>query len=306
MPSELKLIQTNTFTGGMSSDLAEEHMPADMYRYMLNCEVLSSDEGSMGVVKNPKGNVIVSVNLPAGINKTIGAVNDEESNSFYYAVWNSDGYHTWFRFNSIDKTIIKIIQCRTDTGDIDIFNWNEKELILHANVVKNNLLYWSYKGHPPRKINISKALDKSEEGYGSVIQEEYTRAYKRTAIFAPEPEYITDETKKFNRLYGFQFKFAVRFIYDDGEKSNWSNWSIVPLPDEEYFTGTKGVPLKNNGIAIRFELGSYIVDKVELAMLTTNKEGGTLNWSSVVVLDKRHLGIRNESYYEYRFVNEGS
>lgn len=304
MPSELKILQTNTFDGGMTSDLAAEAIPTNMYRYMLNCSVLSSADGDKLVVSNVRGNSEVFYALPVGVNRVIGAALDEETNNLYYAVWNSEGYHSWYRFNSVDRSVVKVLQLRTDTDDSDIWGWNENVLILHANVIDNNKLYWVMQDQPARKFNIDKALDKSSTGYGVDIKEEYTRAYKKTALFAPTAVYFTDTTKKFNRLYGSQFKFAVRFFYDDGEKSNVSDWSMVPKPDNEQFTGTLGVPLTNNGINVTFETGSEIVTHIEVLMMRTNPEGGVLNWVSVIVLNKSEENISSNATFTYKFYND--
>src|SRR5690606_25901641 len=100
--------------------------------------------------------------------------------------------------------------------------------------------------------------------------EEYTRAYKRTASYPPRAEYFTDTNRKYNRVYGRQFKFATRYIYDDGEISNWSSFSSVPLPDFERFSGSLSVPLTNNGINIYINTCGFLVKRVEIAMMSSN------------------------------------
>src|SRR5690606_36765244 len=178
MPSNLKVIQSHNFSGGMTSDLAPEVMEANQYRYMLNCNVLSTSEGNVGILTNGKGTIEITVPLPDGLNKGMGWGDDEETNTLYFAVYNSLGYHVWYRYNSIDNAVIKIMECITDTGGTDIFGWSEIDRILHINIIENNLLYWtviSDNEHPARKINIFKALDRTPTGYNGVITEEYTR-----------------------------------------------------------------------------------------------------------------------------------
>lgn len=309
MPSNLKVIQSHNFSGGMTSDLAPEVMEANQYRYMLNCNVLSTSEGNVGILTNVKGTVEIPVPLPDGLNKTIGWCADEEKNNLYFFVYNSDGYHGIYRYNSVDNAVIKVMECITDTGGVDIFRWKERDLILHANIVENNLLYWCVRGeerHPARKIDISKTLDKSESGYGLTILEDWTRAYKRTLPFPPVPEYFTDDTKKYNRLYGYLFKFCARYIYDNGEVSNWSDHSIVSTPDLENFSGEGSIPLRNNGIRVLVDTGGKLVEKVEIAVMSTNKDGGTLPWMSVTVIDKRQESISDNTQYEYNFYNDTS
>ena len=309
MPSPLKDIYTQLFTGGMDSDTAPEQMPNDRYRYMLNCNVFDSVGGNMGVVTNVKGNVNIPVPLPAGRCKTIGWASDEEKNNMYFFVWNINGYHGIYRFNLVDRAVIKVMECITDTGGVDIFGWEERDLILSANVIGNELLYWTTRGdnrHPARKINISKALDRSLTGYNGTIKEEYTRAYKRTASYPPRADYFTDTNRKYNRLYGRQFKFATRYIYDDGEQSNWSSFSSVPLPDFERFSGSLSVPLENNGINIYINTGGFLVKQIEIAMMSTNPDGGVFNWVTIDTVDKEQLDLGDNSEYIYAFYNDSS
>lgn len=306
MNSNLKEKHITVFTGGMNTDLSPAMMPPDKYVYMLNCNVTSSSDGNMGIVTNTKGNIQIDVNLPAGENKTIGVVLDEERNKFYFAMWNSTGYHTWYMFDAVSLSATIVMQCITDTGGIDIFNWKKTDLILHGNIVSNKLLSWSMKDHPARKINVEKAMEKSDTGYGSVILEEYTRAYKKTADFPPYARYFTDDLVKFNHVYGSLYQFAVRFYYDDGEISVFSDFSSVAIPPEENVTGTQGIPLTNNAIAVTFLTGGMLVRKIELAMRKNSYEGGVTDFVSIIVFDKDSLGIDNNSEYTYNFYNDNT
>lgn len=306
MNSNQKNKFTNTFTGLMNTDLAQELMSPDKYAYMLNCNITSSSEGNLGIVTNTKGDVAILVDLPEGENKTLGITLDEENNRFFFPVWNSRGYHTWYMFDAVSLGVSIILQCITDTGGVDIFNWKRSDIILHSNVIGKDKLYWSMTGHPARKFNIDKAIDKSLLGYGDVIKEDYTRAYKKTADYPPTASYFTDSNTKFNFLYGKLFKFAVRFIYDDREYSVFSDYSVVPTPSIENVSGVDGVPLENNAIAVNFLTGGMTVKKIELVMQMTNVEGGVRDWVSIEVLDKEVLGISDNSEYTYNFYNDNT
>lgn len=306
MPSPQKKVDLHTFTEGINTVVAKELMPANQAKYILNCNILSTANGDVGIVTNIKGNKQISFTLPDGDNECIGSAVDEESNNFYFAIRNSNNYHTWYRYNSVDRSVIVVLQSLTDSNDEPLWYWTDGELILHADIVGNNLLYWTIRYDTPRKFNIGKALDKSTNGYGVTVLQDYTRAYKRTANLAPKSEYFSDTTKSFNRLYGFQFKFATRFIYDDNEKSNWSDYSNVPYPNKEPITGINSVPTDNNGIKITVETGSDIVNMIEIGMLQTNPEGGTYQWVSIALLDKKKLLISSNSNYIYNFYNDGS
>lgn len=309
--AEIKNFAT-TLNGGMDSDTANEHLQAGRIRYALNCIVSSSSEGEEGVVTNPKGNVLISVELPEGENKTIGAVADEENNRFFYAVWNSNGYHSWFQYDSVSNAITRIIQSKFDSNGEDIFGWEKTDLILGVNIIDGDKLYWTVYGsdHPARKININKMIDRQAPGYNDIIQSSYTLAYKEPPVYAPRAVYFTNPDLKSNNVFGNLFKFATRYIYDDYEFSTFSDFSTVPVPDEEDVTGTKGVPLINNGIRVSFLTGNPLVRKIELVMKKTNPDINAPNsendWVSLVVLDKDTMNIPDDSEYEYEFYNDHS
>ena len=189
----------------------------------------------------------------------------------------------------------------TDSGCIDILRFNKNWRINHANVVRGELLYWVDGLNPARKVNIRKCKDKTATGYGETILESYTMAAKWTSIFAPSAVYFSDLTKQFNKLYGNMFKFAQRFIYDDDEVSDWSDFSTVPTPSKESFTGVNKIPTDNNGIKISYETGDQTVVKVELAAKINS-----MDFVSIAVLDKEKLGIASNSTAEYIFYNDSS
>lgn len=299
---------THTFTSGIDTVTAEEYLANDKARKILNCNSLSTAVGDVGVITNVKGNTLIPNTLPSGENKTIGYAVDEESNNLYIFNCNSNKYHGIYRFNSLDKTIIPVLINLTDTSDIDILRFDPKYRILHADVVRNELLYWVDGLNPARKTNITKLLDKSSKGYGVSVREEYINAYKVAPIYSPDAEYFSDNTKQFNRLYGRLYKFIYRFIYDDGEKSNWSDMGNVALPNNEPISGITSIPSNNNGIKITVETGSPIVKQIEIAMQSTDASttDGILNFVTIANLDKRVLGINNDSTYVYSFYNDAS
>lgn len=305
--SNQKLVANHTFVDGISTVIANELTPPTTAKYILNCNILSQGEGSVGIITNVKGNLSISTPLPAGENKCIGTASDEEVNKFYFFVWNANGYHTIQQFDALSKTVTTALENLTDTGNLDIMGLDKDYLILHADVVRNNLLYWVDGLNPARKTNINKLFDNSATGYGTTILQGFIDAYKQTTPLPPTAAYFSDETKKFNRLYGALRKFAVRLIYDDGEKSNVSDFSAVALPIFEPFTGVDTIPTANNGINITFTTGDRTVKQIEIFVQSTINELNNESlsaWGKIATLDKRKLGIADDSSYTYAYYNE--
>ena len=306
MPSNLKKVSTHNISEGINTVVAPELMKNTQAKYILNCHSLSTGVGDVGVITNVKGNLSIPTTLPDGENKTIGTAVDTEKNLFYFFVFNSNGFHTIFQFNELTRTVISILQSKTDTGGIDVLNFSKDYLILMTNVVDNNLLYWVDGLNDARKINIKKCLDKSVNGYGASILEEYINAYKLAPSLPPAVTYFSDLSKNINRLYGSSRKFASIYGYDDRDRSVYSDFSSVVNPLKESFLGVNSIPTNNNGLEIKVQTGSSIVKTIEIAMFQPTADLPNPSWVTIAVLDKKKLNISDNSTYTYKFYNDGS
>ena len=301
-----RIKHVQTFSEGMSSVFARELAKNTVAKYMLNCQMMSTAAGNVGIVTNVKGNKLISTPLPAGECLTIGWSRSKEDDVFYFFVWNENGYHTIFEFNEMTRNIIPVLQSKTDSGGFDILNFSKDYLILMADVVNNELLYWVDGLNPARKINIKKSLDKSTSGYGVNILPEYIQAYKLAPSNSPVVSFFSDISKPINKFYGTLRKFAYRFVYDDKEKSHYSDYSNVALPSKESFTGVNSIPTDNNGMNILLETGSRIVKYIEVVMIEFDPEVTSNLWVLIATIDKELLEISDNSIYQYKFYNDNS
>lgn len=304
--AENRIKHVQTFSDGMSSVFAREFAKNTTAKYMLNCQMMATAAGQVGIVTNTKGNKVVSTPLPAGQNYTIGWAKTQEQDLFYFFVYNENGYHTIYEFNELNNNIVTVLQSKTDTGGFDVLNFKKDYLILMADVIRDNLLYWVDGINPARKINIKKALDKSLTGYGLNILPEFINAYKLAPTSAPTVAFFSDITKNINKFYGKLRKLAYRFVYDDKEKSHYSDFSNVPLPDRESFTGVNAIPTENNGMDITIQTGSRIVKYIELVMQEFQYATEDNLWVLIATIDKDLLKISDNSLYTYKFYNDNS
>jgi hypothetical protein len=305
-----KQYRKQTFEGGIDTDSAPEYIPQNRARYMLNCRAFSF--GNIGVITNIRGNTLVFTSLPAGTNQTIGSYADEANNRFFFFVYNSNGYHTIYQYSDINQQVSVVFQSITQSDDIDILTFDPNYPILHIDIVAENLIYWVDGLNKARKFNIAKMLDSSPLGYGLSVLSEYITAYKQTAPFAPTCAYFTDTTRNANNLYANLFKFTLQFIYDDGELSNWSDWSKVPLPTSETYIGVGNITNTNNAINVNVATGSRLVKKIQIAVKVNNTQLNADNQIQSTdfvicqVLDKDELNISDNSTYTWVFYNDGS
>lgn len=294
--------QLHTFSGGMDSDTAPELMPPNSARYMLNVRHYTT--GDKGLITNVKGNTIFTMNLPSGENHAHGYGEDEEENKFYFIVYNSNGYHTIYVYDDVKASVYILLQSITDSNGVDILKLNKDYLINHVDIIPGPIgkLFTCCDGYNKAvKFNISKALDKSSTGYGLIIFEDFIRAYKQAPVDCPLVAYTTDATRNSNFLYGKLFKFCYRFLYDDGEQSNWSDWSPVALPPNQSYSGLTNITYDNNCIMATIETGNQLVIKIEVAMKV-----GSLDFVTTAILDKVALKITDNSSYTFKFYNDGA
>lgn len=293
-----KKIALSTFTDAIDADTSDQLLKPSTVRFLLNCRIFGI--GNKGIITNVKGNILIPNILPDGDNLCLGWGSNEEENKFYWFNWNSNGYHGCYMYDDTNITISPIIQNLIDTNGVDIFHFDQDYLINHVDIIQDNLIYWVDGLNKARKFNLDKAVNKTQAGYGTIIQEDFITAYKQTCPFPPIPVYYTDVNHSTNYLYALQFKFAQRFIYDDGEQSNVSDFSIVPLPPNESFLGTDNITYNNNCLNVQLFSGSKLVTQIEVLVKIND-----LDWQSAIVLDKSQLGISDNSGYVYSFYNDG-
>lgn len=303
MPAEKKIAQ-HSFTDGVNTVLASEALPSTFVRYMLNANILSQGEGNVGIVTNLKGNKQVPYELPSGANKCIGCAVDMENNKFYFFNHNSNAFHGIYQYDKVTGKVSLVMLNKTDTGGIDVLNFSTDYPILHAEVIKGRL-YWVDGLNSARNFNIAKMMDKGASGYGVVV-DAYINAYKQTDSYAPVAEYDSDVNYPFNKLYGTLRRFAIRYVYDDGSLSNVSDFSNVPIPSNESFTGVPSIPTANNVINIKFNTGDKTVVKIQVLAQATDYQlsGATLPWVIIANIDKDKTDVSDNSQYVYKFYND--
>jgi hypothetical protein len=184
------------------------------YRYALNCRVGSSEDGNRGLVETIKGNSLVSVSLPSGTNKVIGSCEDRITNSIFYFVWNSSGYHTIYRYFVSTNTIVQIFQS-------SILNFQSSNIISAIHV--DNMLYWVDGYNEARKLNITQQI------LGNSPITAHISLFKPGPLFPPVVTTSTTMATNKNRTDNKSFVIAFRYVYNDNEKSVFSPFSKLAV-----------------------------------------------------------------------------
>src|SRR6201986_2036018 len=123
------------FSGPLNQDLHPFRVPENDFIDALNITRDAEGVGQDKVVSNILGNTLVPYSLPAGINKCIGGRPDRLRNRYYFFVWNSTGLHSILYFNNDNNTIVKYLESKTDSGGIDILNFDPSGKIFNINII---------------------------------------------------------------------------------------------------------------------------------------------------------------------------
>lgn len=195
----------------------------------LNVRISSDDEGDAFVIKNAYGNDEITLDtlLPAGTNKVIGSVANDQKNSIFYFVWNSNNDHTIYRYSATKDAAYQIYKD-------SVLGFTENTFV-KANIVTSldgdELVYFSAADSSPKKINASKALRGGYPAQFTSGTDEQKLLYLTTAKQPPldPPTYniVNNGDLKENRISDKVFQFAYRYIYQDGEISALSPYSSL-------------------------------------------------------------------------------
>ena len=163
------------FTGGLNLDDHPYRVPENAYTDALNITRDSQGEGQDGVVATILGNTKVNNTLPAGQNKIIGGYPDKLRNRYYFFNWNSAGKHGIYYYSQDTDAIIKVLESETDSGGVDILNFNPSYKIFGVNIIyrdnsEGDLLYFNDGINEPRVINVSATYPVWLEEYISVAK----------------------------------------------------------------------------------------------------------------------------------------
>jgi hypothetical protein len=176
--------------------------------------------------------------------------------------------------------------------------------IIHINIIygdsaQGDILYYIDSFGVPKKINIQRAI---VGGYG-VIVSGYLDVAKQPADIIPAVVYENDPANTINNCRKQLFRFKIRWVFDDKDKSVTSSQSEMPLPYQAFNQEIDADPTKNCRIAITYQTGPPNVKKVEI--MASNSLGAVMSdWYLVASLDKNVDGIPDNDINTFLFYND--
>jgi len=280
------------------------YLDKDDYVDALNITQDTPTEGGDISTSNEIGNRLVYYQLPAGRNKTIGAKQDILRNRVYEFIWNSNDFHSIVLYNNITRTRTKLIENLTDTGNVDILQFDENKKINHVDIIpksedEGDLVFWTDGNVTPKKINEKHISDGI---YGTLLKS-FIEVAKAPPLSPITAVYGNDATRLANSVNKKMFMFTYRYQYDDFEKTSFSTYSKIPLPIGYYGSDNDTDPSKNNFITLTFETGAKNVIAIEIGM-RVNIGGEWDDFVQIANLIKADLLIPDNSTSSYLFYND--
>lgn len=261
-------------------------LPVGDSRYRLN--IVTINDGNHQVLVNTKSNVYYDANIPAGTNKIIGYVEDPESRSGVYALYNSSGNHSFIEyFIDTDTTAYLLDGTQGSSPEVgDILNF-QSDRYVDMQIIGNGddrYLVWTDGFNPPRIGNM--LLMRNYTNLGSPayteINEDIISFYKKPYAGNFTLSYIS-VASKVNNVRGKVFQFAVRLKYIDNTYSVLSHFSQIALPeDEETGNGIfTSVDYANNAIRVTFpyDANDEMISEYQLCYRIVDQGSGVpSNW----------------------------
>ena len=269
------------FTGGLNLDDHPYRLPENAYLDSLNITRDSQGEGQDGVVANILGNVSVSNSLPSGTNKVIGGLADKLRNRYYFFNWNSNGNNGIYYYSQDTGVVTKILVSKTDSGGIDILNFNPSYKIYGVNLIyrddiEGDLLYFNDGLNEPRVINTVRTY--------TTWLEEYISVAKAPPIMPLKPVYENDTSDTIiNTTVLDVTKVGASNIFEGGIQTDFGSFDNISSTlfttnvgkTEFTYIGVPTVNLKLNLsllLSYNFPSGSVIVSVLKNGIAVTGSE----------------------------------
>jgi len=295
------MIENRRVIYGMDTDTDERDVVNGYCRKAVNVRIGSSDGENRNSVELVKGNEIRKIDLPEGVNTTIGAYEYKRDSIVYYFNHNSLGNHNIVQYNFLQERSVIVMKS-------ELLNFSEDYLITHVDIVdldnENQLIYFVDRLNPPRKFNIGKAIRTFNTGlvgdkYDLPITLDVIAAIKYPPLFPPVSRYFTDAQFDVNYFKNELWQFKARYVYDDNEKSAYSPISKQTISNTAYIQTTNQF---NNAIKVEVTQGGELVKRLEIVARPNEVS------DFIVVSDKfiEEYQIDINGNYIFDFYNDGN
>lgn len=306
------MLSVKRFSGILNTDDQNSDILPNQHTHGRNIRFTG---GAVGLTaENVKGTVLVNNgDLPNGTNECIGAFFDSVKQRIIWFNWNQYGNNGIYSYSVQTGSVTQIFRCGVNSAT-DILNFSldypvHSAAIVYRTTGDGDLLYWTDGYNRPKYINLDTVATLSP------FTADMLNAAKNAPLSPPTFPvvantngvfgYYSDATVNSNLVKNKQFRFAYRWVYENGEKSTFSPTSIVPLP---YVNNPELQVNETTNNYIKVIVYSPETDDFTGIELFGQEWNGTAFGDFFLIdsLDKDDYNILPDSSYTYNFYNNGS
>jgi len=295
-------VQIFPFSGVLNYDDPDDVMPAVHHRDAQNI-VFRGTQPNLRAEGTPGTREKVNPFLTNdGGNLTVGRFYDAVNKRIFTFNYRGDNKKAIYMYDTIAGLFYRLAEegVNAVAGSLGI----TPSPIIHINIIygdsaQGDILAYLDGNGMPRKINVQRAI---ASGYGN-IQASYLDVAKQPSDIPPYVAYEFDDNNTVNNCRKRLFRFKVRWVFDDKDKSVTSSQSEMPLPFQAFDQQFDADPTKNCRIAVTYQTGPNNVKKIEI--IASNSLGNTMSdWYLVASLDKSVEGIPDNDVATFLFYND--
>jgi hypothetical protein len=296
------MVQAFPFGGVLNTDDPDEVIPTIHHRNASNI-IFKGSQPHLRIENVPgtreKTNPFL---INDGNNLTIGRFYDSVKKRIFFFNYRGDYNKAIYMYDTVALLFYRLVE-GTVNADINALAFTQNVIsninIIYGDSAQGDILYWIDGDGTPKKINIDRAIS---GGYGT-IKKSYLEVAKEPAYIPPYVVYEDDPSNTVNNCRKKLFRFKIRWVFDDHDKSVTSSQSEMPLPINAFDQATDSDPTKNCRIAIVYQTGASNVKKIEI--LASNSLGTTMSdFYLVASLDKSVNNIADNDVNTFLFYND--
>jgi hypothetical protein len=251
--------------GRMNKSYDQRLLPEGEYIDAMNIRLGSTEDNSVGVIENTKGNILLAPlqynGVPLSTNALcIGAHEAGDRETIFWFVTDPGNVDMIVSYNTETNVLLYHVISET------VLNFNSQYIITGINLI-DKFLFWTDNLNPPRKINITRTYLPPVMGVDSITAKDLN------VIVAPPLE--APKVKMVNVVGGENFienvfiSFAYRYKYKDNEYSALSQFTDVAFEPGSFklnYSTYDNAGMQNifNGAEVTFNTGGSDVLGIDL------------------------------------------
>jgi len=216
--------------GRMNKSYDKRLLPEGEYIDAMNIRLGSTEDNSVGVIENTKGNILLAQLRYEG--------NLLSTNALCIGAYESGDRETIFWFVTDPGVVDMIVSYNTETSlllyhviSTTVLNFNSDYLITGINLI-DKYLFWTDNLNPPRKINIARTYYPPVSGV-DIITVEDVNVIVAPPLEAPKVQMVSISGGE-NFIENVFISFAYRYKYKDNEYSALSQFTDVAFEPGQF------------------------------------------------------------------------